>query len=84
MKNIKSDIKKIFSKTLKIPVTSINNSLSYIRSDKWDSLNHMKLVAQIEKRFKVQFLMKDVIEMETFSKTLKIINKYLKKKNKNI
>tara|TARA_B100000795_G_C22609211_1_gene364402 strand:- start:115 stop:249 length:135 start_codon:yes stop_codon:yes gene_type:complete len=44
----------------------------------------MKLVAQIEKKFKVQFLMKDVIEMETFSKTLKIINKYLKKKNKNI
>ena len=84
MKIITSDIKKIFSKTLKIPVTSINNSLSYIRSDKWDSLNHMKLVAQIEKKFKVQFLMKDVIEMETFSKKLKIINKYLKKKNKNI
>ena len=82
MKNITLDIKKIFSKTLKIPVASINNSLSYIKSDKWDSLNHMKLVAQIEKKFKIQFLMKDVIDMQSFSKTLKIIDKYLKKKIK--
>ena len=80
MKNITLDVKKIFSKTLKIPIASTNNGLSYIKSDNWDSLNHMKLVAQIEKKFKIQLLMKDVIDMSTFSKTLKIINKYLKKK----
>ena len=84
MKNITLDIKKIFSKTLKIPITNISNGLSYAKSDKWDSLNHMKLVAQIEKKFKIQFLMKDVIDMQTFSKTIKIIDKYLKKKNKDI
>ena len=84
MKNITLDIKKIFSKILKIPITNISNGLSYIKSDKWDSLNHMKLVAQIEKKFKIQFLMKDVIDMQTFSKTIKIIDKYLKKKNKDI
>ena len=44
----------------------------------------MKLVAQIEKKFKVQFLMKDVLDMQTFLKTIKIIDKYLKKKNKDI
>ena len=80
MKNTILEIKKIFSKTLKIPIVNINRGLSYIKSDKWDSLNHMKMVAQIEKKFKIQFLMKDVIAMETFPKTLKIINKYLKKK----
>lgn len=80
MKNITTDIKKIFSKILKIPISSINNKLSYIKSDKWDSLNHMKLVAEIEKKFKVQFLMKDVIDMSTFQKTLKITINYLKKK----
>ena len=74
------EIKKIFSKTLKIPIININSGLSYIKSDKWDSLNHMKMVAQIEKKFKIQFLMKDVIAMETFPKALKIINKYVKKK----
>ena len=40
----------------------------------------MKLVAGIEKKFKVQFIMKDVIDMSSFPKTLKILNKYLKKK----
>jgi hypothetical protein len=40
----------------------------------------MKLVAQIEKKYKIQFTMKDVIGMETFSRTLKITNRYLKKR----
>lgn len=80
MKNISSEVKKIFSKTLKIPIKNINSNLTYIKSDKWDSLNHMKLVAGIEKKFKVQFIMKDVIDMSSFPKTLKILNKYLKKK----
>ena len=82
MKNIALEVKKIFSKSLKIPIKNINSSLSYIKSDKWDSLNHMKLVAGIEKKFKVQFIMKDVIDMSSFPKTLKILNKYLKKKIK--
>ena len=80
MKNIPSEVKKIFSKTLKIPINNINSNLTYIKSDKWDSLNHMKLVAGIEKKYKVQFTMKDVIDMSSFPKTLKILNKYLKKK----
>lgn len=80
MKNISSEVKKIFSKTLKIPIKNINSNLTYIKSDKWDSLNHMKLVAGIEKKYKVQFTMKDVIDMSSFPKTLKILNKYLKKK----
>tara|TARA_B100000900_G_C20576984_1_gene715762 strand:+ start:645 stop:887 length:243 start_codon:yes stop_codon:yes gene_type:complete len=80
MKNISLEVKKIFSKTLKISIKNINSNLTYIKSDKWDSLNHMKLVAGIEKKFKVQFIMKDVIDMSSFPKTLKILNKYLKKK----
>ncbi len=79
MKNISSQIKKIFSKVLKIPSGKINNKLSYVKSDKWDSLNHMKMISQIEKKYKIQFLMKDVIAMETFAKAIKITEKYIKK-----
>ena len=47
------------------------------------SLNHMKLVAGIEKKFKVQFIMKDVIDISFHLKNFKkILNKYLKKKKK--
>lgn len=43
-------------------------------------LNHMKIVAQIEKKYKIQLKMTDIIAMETFGKSISIINKYLKKK----
>lgn len=82
MKNISAQIKKIFSSALKIPKEKINNKLSYVKSDKWDSLNHMKIVSQIEKKYKIQFLMKDVIAMETFSKCIKITERYIKKSKK--
>jgi acyl carrier protein len=82
MKNIAAQIKQIFSSVLKIPKEKINNKLSYVKSDKWDSLNHMKIVSQIEKKYKIQFLMKDVIAMETFSKSIKITERYIKKSKK--
>lgn len=79
MKNISNQIKKIFSKHLKIQLAKINNKLSYVKSDKWDSINHMKIVTDIEKQYNIQFLMKDVIAMETFLKAIKITEKYIKK-----
>lgn len=82
MKNISSQIKKIFSKVLKIPPLKIDNKLSYVKSDKWDSLNHMKIISQIEKIYKIQFLMKDVIAMETFAKAVKITERYIGKKKR--
>ena len=82
MKNITPQIKKIFSKVLKIPSSKITNKLSYVKSDKWDSVNHMTVVSEIEKKFKIHILMKDVIAMETFGKSITITNKYLKKKLK--
>jgi acyl carrier protein len=80
MKNITKEIKLIFSKSLGISINEIKNTLSYVKSDKWDSLNHMKIVAQIEKKYKIQLKMTDIIAMETFGKSINIINKYLKKK----
>ena len=79
MKNISNQIKKIFSKNLKIQLAKINNKLSYVKSDKWDSINHMKIITDIEKQYNIQFLMKDVIAMETFAKAIKITEKYIKK-----
>jgi|TARA_B100001057_G_scaffold493905_1_gene589357 acyl carrier protein len=80
MNNITKEVKKIFSKNLGISVDKIKNTLSYVKSDKWDSLNHMKIVAQIEKKYKIQLKMIDIIAMETFGKSISIINRYLKKK----
>ena len=80
MNNITKEVKKIFSKNLGISVDKIKNTFSYVKSDKWDSLIHMKIVAQIEKKYKIQLKMIDIIAMETFGKSISIINRYLKKK----
>ena len=78
MKNITLEVKKILAKSLHIPNKEINNNLSYVRSEKWDSVNHMNIIAGIEKKFKIHLKMKDIIAMETFSKAITIIKKYLK------
>ena len=80
MKNITLEVKKIFAKALKIPAKEVSNNLSYVKSEKWDSVNHMGLVAEIEKKYKIQLKMKDIIAMETFAKSISIIKKYIKKK----
>ena len=80
MKNIILEVKKIFAKSLNIPIKEINNKLSYVKSEKWDSVNHMNIIAGIEKKYKIQLKMRDIIAMETFSKAITIIKKYLKNK----
>jgi len=80
MKDITPEIKKIFSKSLRLPINKITNKLSYVKSDKWDSLNHMSIVAQIEKKYKIHLKMKDIIAMETFEKSIKIVKKNIRKK----
>ena len=80
MKDITPEIKKIFSKSLRLPINKITNKLSYVKSDKWDSLNHMSIVAQIEKKYKIHLKMKDIIAMETFEKSIKIVKNNIRKK----
>lgn len=36
MKNISKEIKLIFSKNLGLPINQIKNTLSYVKSDKWN------------------------------------------------
>ena len=80
MIEITPEIKKIFSISLRLPINKITNKLSYVKSDKWDSLNHMSIVAQIEKKYKIHLKMKDIIAMETFEKSIKIVKKNIRKK----
>ena len=77
MKNIISEVKKIFAKSLKIPIKEINNNLSYVRSEKWDSVNHMNLILELERRFNIILDENDVIKIKDYKSCHKLIKNKL-------
>lgn len=51
------------------------DSLEYRGIEKWDSLAHMSLVAEIEDAFDVMIDTDDVIDMSSFAKAREILSK---------
>jgi acyl carrier protein len=51
------------------------DSLEYRGIEKWDSLAHMSLVAEIEDAFDVMIDTDDVIDMSSFAKACEILSK---------
>jgi|TARA_A100001011_G_C14291833_1_gene836544 acyl carrier protein len=72
MKSDISDIKKIFSKVLKIK-KNIENT-NYKNCKNWDSLNHVKLIIAIQSKTKKKIDPDQALKLDSF----KAIVKYLK------
>ena len=74
MKNLELNIKQIFQRNLKkkIDIKKIKYG-----DYNWDSLIHMKIVSDIEKKLKISIDIDDVIDMSNFSKVIKILQKYI-------
>ena len=54
------DLDTIFAEVLGLPVEGIDDSLTPDLCAHWDSLNHLRLVTEIEARFGVEFTMAEV------------------------
>lgn len=67
--------KKIFGNKVKINKNSNLNNLN-----KWDSLNHIKLIYEIEKVIKKKLNIKQVIQLTSVKKIDSLIRKNEKKK----
>ena len=65
-----------FNKHFKVNLKKKNfldkNSYNF---NKWDSLEHIKFILKIEKKFKCKFLVKEIIESTSIKKIIKILNK---------
>jgi acyl carrier protein len=55
-------VKEVFRKTFDKPDLMITDSLSPKDLKKWDSLNHVILISEIEKAFNVRFELQDMLE----------------------
>lgn len=72
-------LNKILSKHLKIPVEKITDDVSYETESNWDSVTHLKMIADIEETFKTNFAIDDVVSLEDVGK----IREMVLKKTKN-
>ncbi|MAH97788.1 MAG: hypothetical protein CMA12_00355 [Euryarchaeota archaeon] len=71
----KKIFKKVFGKKIKIDINSDINSIYF-----WDSLNHIRLIDEIEKTIKKKLSITQVIHLTSVKK----INSLLKKNEKKI
>ncbi len=51
-------------------------SFEYAKTDGWDSVAHMRLIAAIEAAFDIMLDTEDVIDMSSFRKSRDIVLKY--------
>lgn len=72
-------LKLAFEKGLGIPANSSFESLEFAKSEHWDSIAHMKLIATLEEEFSIRLDVNDIIGMSSYLIAKDIVNKYLEK-----
>ncbi len=59
-------IKEILSSVFEVPVSEIDENSSPQTIEKWDSLNHVKLILSLEEEFGITFEEEDVMDMISY------------------
>ena len=52
------------------------DKLEYNSIPEWDSIGHMRLVADLEEKFKISFETDDIVDFSSFKKGIEILKKY--------
>jgi len=66
-------LQTLMRKFFKIPDLIISEITTAKDIDAWNSLNHMSLISEIEKQFKIQFDFFEVMDFENIDELLKSI-----------
>lgn len=70
---IRTKIHNILTTILDIDFLEHGESIDLSNCDEWDSMNHMKLILELERAFSITFSDDEVYEMTSFNKIYKII-----------
>ncbi|MDH5573370.1 MAG: acyl carrier protein [Gammaproteobacteria bacterium] len=65
-----------FSESLGIPASDVIGSLEFNTIPQWDSIAHMKLVAELESVFDIMLDTDDILDMSSVTKAKEILSKY--------
>ena len=63
-------IQKIMANLFDVSIEEITDESSPSNIKKWDSLNHIKLVVELEEEFNVKFSNLEVLDMQTYKLVL--------------
>ncbi len=66
----------VFADALQINLKSVTDELTYNSIPEWDSVGHMALVAELEKRFGILLDTNDIIDMSSVKVSKKILGKH--------
>lgn len=76
--DIDNKVMRIFSIILNLPLNKLNLKSSPEDIPKWDSLNHIKVIMEIENAFRVEILPEEALEINTILDICKMLYKKLK------
>lgn len=65
-----------FTTTMNIPSSEVKDSLTYQSIPEWDSMAHMRLVAEIDNSFNTMLDTEEILDMSSVKKTKEILSKY--------
>jgi len=71
-----SEVKEILAKVLEIDITTIFDNATQKDIAKWDSLQHLNLIVEIEDKYDISIDPEDISEMLSIDKIIEIIKKY--------
>lgn len=74
---IVSQLTPIFRKVFGEETLEVSDELSALDVEKWDSLSHMLLIAEVEKSFGIKFKLKDLNKMANAGDMIAIISSKL-------
>ena len=73
---MKNEIKKVMASVFLVDENEISDDISQSNFEKWESLQHLMLIVEIESEFGVSFEPEEIVEMTS----LELIEKYLGQK----
>ncbi len=64
---VKKEVQEIFRKVFDNAELEIDDQTSAKDISKWDSLNHVILISEVEKKYSIRFDLKDLLNTRTVS-----------------
>tara|TARA_B100000795_G_scaffold183971_1_gene139587 strand:- start:1323 stop:1559 length:237 start_codon:yes stop_codon:yes gene_type:complete len=74
--NIENEVINIISKETKIKLTKNNKDTKTVLQFRWDSLQHIKIIIAIEKKFKVKIGISTVDKLHDIKSIVNFIKKF--------
>lgn len=71
-----AEVKEILARVFEIDILTISDNATQKDISKWDSLQHLNLIVEIEDVYDISIDPEDISEMLSIEKIIEVINKY--------